>query len=109
MAAMVLDYATVTGEVSVHSSPAVVPELLFAGVMLQFLASVGQLTAFLQPQSFYSQRNAWSPFDARGGQCAIYTQLQRLERFSLIDLSEVGRSPVGHSCLGSRRDPVRNI
>jgi hypothetical protein len=31
------------------------------------LASVGQLTALLQPESFYSQPNAWSPFDARGG------------------------------------------
>jgi hypothetical protein len=52
MAAMVLDYATVTGAVRVHSSPSLVPELLFPGMMLQFLASVGQLTALLQPQSF---------------------------------------------------------
>jgi hypothetical protein len=52
MAAMVLDYASVTGAVRVHSSPSVVPELLFAGMMLQFLASVGQLTALLQPESF---------------------------------------------------------
>jgi len=50
-----------------HSSPAVVPELLFAGMMLQFLACVGQLIALLQRQSFCSRRNAWSPFDARGG------------------------------------------
>jgi hypothetical protein len=62
-----------------------------AGMMVQFLASVGQLTALLQPQSFYSQPNAWSPVDARRGRCAIYAQLQRLERCSLIDLSEVGR------------------
>ena len=71
MAAMVLDYASVTGAVRVHSSPSVVPELLFAGMMLQFLASVGQLTALLQPESFYSQPNAWSPFDARGGRIPL--------------------------------------
>jgi hypothetical protein len=51
MAAMVLDYASVTGAVRVHSSPSVVPELLFAGMMLQFLASVGQLTAHRPPRA----------------------------------------------------------
>jgi hypothetical protein len=39
MAAMVLDYASVTGAVRVHSSPSVVLELLFAGMMLQFRAA----------------------------------------------------------------------